>query len=283
MPKGSADQRRAPGMVEPNPYLSLLPDPSAIDRHAWKARSAAGSAAREESRSAVPDARTEQQRTGGRRGATPLVVQEAEPGSAWGVNDTPATAEPVPGFGSRRREASAADIRGTLSSGPAPVPFASPPEDNGSIPLAGATGVSAGTAMRTTGTIGDGPHGSAGDATGDLDFYAVPVVAGQRLVVDTDTAGDGLDTVVIVWDATGVVIASNDDDGSGGFDSSLSVPVPATGDLYVSVSAYGSYPTDPFDSASGSGATSEGDYAVTFALDATDVDVYAVRLRPGTS
>ena len=37
-------------------------------------------------------------------------------------------------------------------------------------------------------TIGDGPHGSAGDGTGDFDFYAIRgAEAGQRLIVDIDT------------------------------------------------------------------------------------------------
>ncbi|GAA2725667.1 PPC domain-containing protein [Cellulomonas aerilata] len=275
VPKGSADLGRSPELIEPNPFLSLVPDPSSIDLYSWKASSAARSAARA--------AEVEQRGDGPRPDVPPLVVEEEEPDGVRGVNDTPATSQVVPGFGSRRGEASAADVRGTLAPGPEPVPLPPAPEDNGSIPLAAETGLRSGTSTRTTGTIGDGPHGSAGDGTGDADFYAVrAAAAGQRLVVDIDTDEGGLDSLVVVWDAEGVPLAGNDDGRPGETDSYLSWTVPAAGDYFVSVSDLMGLPEDPFDSGSGVGVGTEGDYAVTFGLDpVTDVDVYAVRLRHG--
>lgn len=273
VPKGSADELRKPGLAQPDPFLSLLPDPASVDMYSWKATAAARSAARE--------AQLQQSGTGWRPDRTPLVVDEAEPDTAFGVNDTPATAQHIPAFGSGRRERPAADIRGTLASLPAPTQFTAPAEDNGSIPLAGDAALRAGRVTGTTGTIGDGPHGSAGSGRGDSDFYAVNAAAGQRIVVDAAAGGSGLDTVVVLWDAAGAIVALNDDRAPGNLDSLLSVRVPADGVYYVSVSGFYSLPSDPFDSGSGTGAESEGGYSVTFALEATDVDYYAVRLRPG--
>jgi hypothetical protein len=273
VPKGSADHLRAATKGQPDPFLSLLPDPSSVDMYSWKASLGARSAARE----------AKIQRSGVRSLAatTRLLVDEAEPDAAFGVNDTPATAQRIPAFGSGRRAAAAAEIRGTLAPLPTPTQFASPAEDNGSIPLAGDARLRTGRATQTTGVIGDGPHGSSGDKSGDSDFYAVHAAAGQKLIVDARANGSGLDTVVALWDAGGHVVALNDDRESGDLDSLLTVRVPAAGDYYVSVSGYYSLLRDPFDSGSGPGAESEGAYSVTFALDATDVDYYAVRLRPG--
>ena len=48
------------------------------------------------------------------------------------------------------------------------------------------------------------------------------------------------------------------------------------------MAAFGSLPTNPFDSGSGTGARSEGAYDVTMTFEFTeDVDVYRVDMRPG--
>ena len=57
--------------------------------------------------------------------------------------------------------------------------------------------------------------------------------------------------------------------------------IPADGDYFVSVAGYSNLQEDPFDSGSGDGFGSQGPYAVTFGLDAADVDVYAVDLQAG--
>jgi hypothetical protein len=61
----------------------------------------------------------------------------------------------------------------------------------------------------TTGTIGDGPHGSAGDRSGDFDFYRLGTLhAGENLTIDIDTPLFTFDSVVGLWDAAGTLIAT---------------------------------------------------------------------------
>ena len=59
----------------------------------------------------------------------------------------------------------------------------------------------------TTGTIGDGPHGSHGDGSGDFDFYKLSAAkAGQAFGVDVESGNktpSTLDSVVVVWDTAG--------------------------------------------------------------------------------
>jgi Big-like domain-containing protein/VCBS repeat protein/FG-GAP repeat protein len=97
--------------------------------------------------------------------------------------------------------------------------------------------------------------------SGDLDVYAVPVVAGQRLRVDIDAAelGSPLDAVVALYNASNVLVATSDDavdPDSGAFsvDPALDVTVGFTGTAKVVVS---SYPDLDFN---GSGGQSQGGY-----------------------
>jgi hypothetical protein len=213
-----------------------------------------------------------------------LHVDERERPQRAGHNDDLDSAERLVRLGTSRQNHDAL-VTGTLADlvpPTAPIgPFA---EDDGAIPLANPTGLTAARAMvRATAEIGDGPHGtSEGDGSGDFDFYLVEdATAGQQLTVDVDAAsiGSGLDSFVAVIDASGI-IAFNDD--APGFDSFLQVNVPADGDYLVAVSAFGSLPSNPFDSGSGSGATTEGPYELTLSYEfAEDVDVYRVDLRAG--
>ena len=135
----------------------------------------------------------------------------------------------------------------------------------------------------TTGTIGDGPHGSNGDGSGDFDFYKLSAAKdGQNFAVDIDTvAPDTLDSVVVVWDAAGNVLGAQRRRGSEPR-SKLLFTIPRNGDYYVSVAGFpAAVPNDPFASGSGPGAGSEGPYTVIFGLDADDTDVYSVDLRAG--
>ena len=175
---------------------------------------------------------------------------------------------------------------GTLAPAVNAEPFVAMAEGNGSIPLTDETGLSgSGSSTTTEATIGDGPHGSDGDANGDFDFYAVRgAAAGQRLLVDIDTPASELDSVVVLYDAEGNAIADNDDEGSS-FDSLLNFVLPADGDYYVSVDGRlpDRFQEDPFHSGFGfrDFPGSQGDYSVTFGLDSFDVDTYAVNLRAG--
>jgi hypothetical protein len=84
-----------------------------------------------------------------------------------------------------------------------------------------------------------------------------------------------------VFDAAGNVMAFNDDDGST-YDSYLVFSVPAAGTYYLAIGAYTSpFPTDRFDSASGSGFASEGTYDVTIGINVLDRDHFAIDLEPG--
>jgi hypothetical protein len=257
-----------------NPFIGLLPDPSKADYAYWKSAMEQQSAKRAARRAASPRALAPE----------PLLVDEEEPEDFRGSNDTLANAQLIPAFGSAADRRAAARILGTIAPSVEPEEFVAKREDNGSIPLAGETGLDgSGSATTTDATIGDGPHGRAGDRKGDFDFYAVrDAEAGQRLLVDIDTPEDSdLDSLVLVYDAAGNAIAANDDESSDELDSRLIFKLPAAGDYYVSVQSYFNLQDDPFDSGSGDGAWTEGDYTVTFGLDSIDVDTYAVNLRAG--
>jgi hypothetical protein len=139
------------------------------------------------------------------------------------------------------------------------------------------------TGARTTGEIGDGPHGTAGTRTGDFDFHKITANAGQVLTADTDLPAGSLDSVVVLYDSTGEVIAS-DDDGGEGLTSLLQFEFTATGTYYVMVSGFGVgtiLPRDPFDSGSGLGTGSTGAYALTITVVTPDRDAFAVDLAAG--
>ena len=165
-------------------------------------------------------------------------------------------------------------------------PVAATPEDDGSIPLAGDTGIgSLRSGITTSAVIGDGPHGSGGSGSGDFDLYALDLRAGDQLMVDIDTpdAGEALDTIVVVFDAAGNFLTLNDDNiAAGELDSLLRFRSFLGGRHYVLIGAFDSFLADPFDSASGIGAGGEGPYDVTMTAGPADHDVYAVQLPRAT-
>jgi hypothetical protein len=258
-----------PAVVGANPCLSTVVDPTTVDWAYWRAVVEAAGQERARQRVAA---------------AAPLVYQEQEPDTVQGENDTQATAEYVAGFGTSRRSSPAAQLLGTLAASTlTPTPVAST-EDDGSIPLANPTGLGPGPEITTTSAqIGDGPHGRAGTGSGDFDFFELTgISAGQTLVATTTTPGSSLDTIVVLWDASGELIAARDDiDFPLNTDSRLAFRFPAAGDYFLMVTGYFSLPDDPFDSASGSGAASEGTYGLDIGLDTLDTDVYSFDLRAG--
>ena len=251
----------------PNPYLAFLPAGARPDFDYWRAKAKFAGRARKEAMDALSPAIA----------TAPLTVSEMEP------NDTQATANFLNDFGTGDGDFRVADVDGAIGMifPTVIVPFA---EDEGSIPLASEAELTTGESVVTSGVIGDGPFGSAGIGSGDFDFFRVAgVSAGQIIRVDVDTPvqfGD-LDPYVVLYDATGEVIAVNDDDGSS-FDSLLVAPVPFDGDYFVSIGGYGSFALDdPFDSSSGLGARSEGTYDVLISLDGGDSDFFSFDLEPG--
>jgi len=163
-------------------------------------------------------------------------------------------------------------------------------EDDGAIQLATPTGLVGGASgiAYAAGTIGDGPHGSSGTATGDFDFYRVDALPGQLIEVDVDTPDPsaGLDSFVAIFNSAGEVFGYQDDDGKT-FDPRLVLPVVFADTYYVAVGgardifSSRNLPGDPFDPASGFGAASEGAYTLTIEVRPNDVDYYSFDLEAG--
>lgn len=263
-----------------NPFLALLPDPAKADYSGWaaylKKQGAAKEAARLKAIAAAPSS------AAAKAAAAAVAVDEDEPAGTRGSNDNPASAQLIKSFGTGAGQNPAIRVLGALNPETVtPVSRAATPEDDGSIPLAGATGIGAARrAVTTTAAIGDGPHGSAGTGTNDFDFYSLQAAAGQLVTVQTATPTGALDTLVALYTPDGTIVASNDD-AAGSFDSLLQYRAPAAGTYYAVVAAYSGLPADPFDPASGDGGGSEGPYTVTISAASDDQDYFALKLKAG--
>ena len=209
---------------------------------------------------------------GGNPSAASGLVDEIEPLNTGGQNNIQATAQFLSTFGTGADDEFSVDIAGFL--GPVP-PSVTPVEDNGSITLANPTDLVAGVAGRFTasGTIGDGPHGSTGTHSGDYDHFRVSALANQLLTIDVELFSSTFNSVAAIYDSSGALLAMNDDrynnfDYGVSFDSHLRFLVPADDTYSIVVFGSGAAPqTNPFDSASGGGAASEGIYDLTILLE----------------
>ncbi|HUU84738.1 MAG TPA: hypothetical protein VM243_14655 [Phycisphaerae bacterium] len=136
----------------------------------------------------------------------------------------------------------------TITTTPLPGAPADPAEPNDSILQATPSGLFGPGQVQLLGTIGNGPYAAT---RGDVDVYQVGAGYAEFLTVDLDAAalGSALDTLVVVYDYYGTVIATNDNDGVT-TDSYLSVPVPwwtFYDDVYVMVTGTRqARPLDPF-------------------------------------
>jgi hypothetical protein len=147
-----------------NPAMALLADPSKADFAYWKSAMKQQAAKRAAKRAAAPTKLAPPE---------PVLVDEEEPDGIRGGNDSLANAQLIPAFGSAAGRRPAARVLGTVAPPADPEVIEAKAEDNGSIPLSGETGLSeSGSSTMTEATIGDGPHGEAGDGKGDFDFYA---------------------------------------------------------------------------------------------------------------
>ena len=253
----------------PNPYLSFLPVGAEEHYDFWRPYMARQLENGPWSRLRGHDGKA-------------IELAETEP------NNSLATANAVSGFGLGPGDDPVADVTGIFEAPPAPSPLGPFPEDEGSIPLAVDTGLTAGHAVAIQGTIGDGPFGSTGTGSGDLDFFKITgVLEGQSIVIDVDTdvpMGD-LDSFIALYDADGNSLALNEDgDSNESFDSFLSIPAPYDSDYYVSIAGslfpFASVLSDPFDSSTGFGVGSEGDYTLILRLENGDPDWFTVELEP---
>ncbi|ROP35715.1 PPC domain-containing protein [Saccharothrix texasensis] len=253
-------------MIQPDPLLMFPAHRAGTD---W----AAVTSARE------TKARERRQRVGTQAA---LPYREKEPVGTTGANDTLATAEHIAGFGTRAHSkvALTGDIRPDDSI-PTLPPF---PETDDAIGLAGDTGIpGARHAVRTSGVIGDGAHGSAGDGTGDFDYYRIQSGATSlTFTARTATPTGGLDTVLALWDADGNLWDLNGDSG-GTTDSALTVTIQADRTFYLMVGSDPALLPDPTTPGTGPGVGTEGPYdlLITSGRSAGDLDYYSFDLRAG--
>ena len=254
----------------PNPYLSFLPAGATPDYAAWSRwLRAAGQGASARSQPPVDPTKL-------------IAAGESEP------NGTQATADAGRRLRQRRgRRSGGGRHRRPLGAPPPPTiigPFA---EDDGSIPLASPTGLTSGATVQASGTIGDGPYGSGGTGTGDFDFFSISGARRRRR--DRDRRRHAAAVLLRprsvrrhlergrapcspTTTTTGVT-----------YDSYLAFTVPAAGTYYVSIGGVPApCPSDPFDSASGTGFASEGTYDVTLGVNALDRDYFSFDLEPAT-
>jgi hypothetical protein len=246
-----------------NPYLGEISDPASVDYAYWSRYLARKSA--------------RQQPTG--RTLASLLYEEQEPSGDRGSNDVQPNAERIADFGRGGGKTPVVNILGELSPPQLDTVELATEEDQGSIPLATETGIPADTeGVEVSSEIGDGPHGSDGDATGDFDFFKVTASDGQS--IQANTAGSEIDTILVVYDADGNILAANDD-ANGTLQSDLKFKVPEAGNYFVLVTGFLSLPEDPFDSGSGLGVGAEGPYNLVLGVGFLDTDYYGVKLRAG--
>ncbi|WP_322921199.1 pre-peptidase C-terminal domain-containing protein [Nocardioides renjunii] len=273
--------------TNPNPYLANLPSLTDANYFAWNKDMHAEAEKRAVSQRLAANRReafgTGRRGTSARAVPTPFVHDEEEPAGTSGSNDSHVDAEPIPGFGTGATRIPAVRILGGLAAPPTSAPrTVTTTEDQGAIPLATPTGIVGSGSSVTTSVLGDGPHGPAGTASNDFDFYSVDVVAGQTLTANTEGSASTTDTILVVYAADGTPLVADDDSGTG-TSSSLSYKPATPGTYYVMVGGYAfdPLPADPFDSGSGAGGADVGDYRVAIASQELDADFYSVRLRPG--
>lgn len=262
----SGQSSAAPGRIQPDPLLMFPQRPATTD---W--------ATVVRDREAKTKARVQAS------APNPLPYKEKEPPGNNGANDSLATAEHIAGFGTQRAKNSKVRLTGDLkpdTSIPTLPPAAEPSDAFGQ---ASETGV--GTtrrSVRTNGTIGDGPYGSAGDGTGDFDFYrvsagATPVTFTARTLTPT---GD-LDTLLALFDKNALwTINDNVGDST---DSSISFTIPPGREFFLMVGSgpFG-IPGDPTKPGTGSGFQTEGPYELKITSGpGEDLDYYSFDLRAG--
>lgn len=215
----------------------------------------------------------------------PVLVKDDEPDGTQGGNDNLGSAQFVDGFGTGAGENPRLRVLGGLATPPTePHQLDAAPEDNGAIPSAHDLGLSdQRPSVRITGRIGDGPHGSNGDQTGDYDVYEVQGVPGQTLSVDLTKTGGDLVPSVVLLDADGGLVTGVQPLAAGENTIHLSHRFDQADTYYLVAGSATPYPVpgDPFDSGSGFGVGTEGKYGMTVTADWADVDFYAVRLAPG--
>ncbi len=266
---------RGRSYAAPNPYLAEVPAGTRVDWSYWRRqmsnqgqrRLVAQKQHRLHPSVAVP---------------TPYAYHEAEPAGTHGSNDLQPDAERLTKLGVSK-QFQAAKITGRLSVPSVSTTSWKTHEDQGSIPLATRTGIGYHRdGVKVTSRIGDGPHGRARDGHGDFDFFRVHAAAGDT--IRATTAGSHFDTVLVVYNRHGDIVAANDDTDDQSITSTVVYRSRDAADYFVMVGGFsysGSVPETPFHSGSGSGAGEQGTYHLTITGNPVDEDQYAVQLGSG--
>ncbi|QFZ21270.1 PPC domain-containing protein [Saccharothrix syringae] len=265
----AAPEPQAVPMIQPDPLLMFPSKPAGVD---WA----------EVVRDREAKVRARLQRV---TAQAALPYREEEAAGTNGANDTPATAEHIAGFGTGRGTNSKVALTGDLKFDetiPVLPPLAEP---NDSIGQAGDTGlVGGGQAVRASGTIGDGPYGSAGDGTGDVDFYRFNSGPdGATFSARTATPTGGLDTFLALFDVDGNLWTLSSES-AGSPDAALTITPPPNRDFYLMVGSDPvGLPTDPKTPGTGGGVLTEGPYQLTInsGRRGGDLDYYSFDLRAG--
>ncbi len=113
------------------------------------------------------------------------------------------------------------------------------------------------------------------DVSLDVDFYRFQLEIGERVTIDIDAAPvSPLDSVLRLFDASGVEVAFNDNGTgpgeTGGADAFIDFTASSAGTYYVAVSGKGNETYDPLSLGSRTGPASVGDYSI-------EIDVLAPR------
>jgi hypothetical protein len=224
-----------------------------------------------------------------------IATAETEP------NNTPATADPIPRFGTGVGDDPQATI--TLNQGGVNV--------TGTTAIGGSdVGDSLGTAMDVSGMLSPGDFagftgqmlgdGAFGTTSGDFDFYKISLAAGEQLYVEIDTEnqlGAGtmstLDSVLGIYDASGQLMYHNDDQSLAFFfnntfrDATTIFVAPSAGDYFIAVGGFTPFitpdmlPSDPTIPGTGPRAGSTGAYDIAIGRDMGDHDFFSVDLQAG--
>jgi hypothetical protein len=256
--------------LAPNPYLSQLTSGSKPDYSYWRkqlATSKARSTARARLSAKVP---------------TPVAVPEAEGAGKIGANDDQPRAERIANLGTSKAY-QGATVQGRLSTVAYPTTAVRTIEDQGALQLATPTNVGVTRhSVTVSSRIGDGPHGSVRGGHGDFDFFKIRGIKGQS--ISATTKGSALDTVLVVYNSSGTIVAANDEADDTVSYSALDYDIPRTANYYVMVAGYsdfGTVPENPRHSGSGGGAGDEGPYKLKITGGPVDKDFYGVQLASG--
>ncbi len=105
----------------------------------------------------------------------------------------------------------------------------------------------------------------------DVDLFAVSLNAGDTLLADINAEQNGseLDSVLTLFDANGIQLAQDDDNGNE-FDSLLEFTVGQDGLYYLGVSSFNNLNYDPNDADSSSNGETSGVYDLVVSRETTD-------------